>query len=78
MTARGVDFLEDWIDRNATQMVKDSVDGDEASLAIEMAERAIAEAAKAGLTLDDLEPEFGTPEIHIREAAESIDGSPGN
>jgi hypothetical protein len=75
MTARGVDFLENWIAKNVTERVKQSVDGDAASLSIELAERAIADAAKAGLSLTDLEPEFGTPETIIREALDTSEGA---
>ena len=71
MSKGGLEFLESWIERNVTQAVKDSVDGDAASLAIELAEQAIADAARAGLSLTDLEPEFGTPETIIREALEA-------
>ncbi len=46
------------------------MDGDGASLSVEMAERLIADAAKAGIALDDLEPELGQPEALIREALE--------
>jgi hypothetical protein len=71
MSVRGVDFLENWIQQNVTEKVKQSVEGDAASLAIELAERAILAAGQAGFALDDLEPEFGTPETIIREALES-------
>jgi hypothetical protein len=40
MSARGVEFLERWIQANVTQSIKDSVDGDAVSLAIELAGRA--------------------------------------
>lgn len=78
MSGRGIDFLENWIEQNVTQTVKDSVEGDTASSAIELAERAIADAAKRGLSLDDLEPEFGTPEIIIREVLVSSERTPGD
>lgn len=39
-------------------MVKDSVDDDSASLSVEMAKRLMANVEKAGLALDDLEPEL--------------------
>ena len=53
-----------------------SVERDGASLSVELAERLIADADKAGLALDDLEPELGQPEVLIREALESDEGSP--
>lgn len=37
----------------------------------------IADAAKAGLSLTDLESELGTPDILIREALEASQGSLG-
>ena len=78
MTAQGLAFLENWIANNVTEKVKQSVEGDAASLSIELAERAIADAARAGFSLDDLEPELGTPETIIREALESSEGTPGD
>jgi hypothetical protein len=80
MTARGIAFLENWIANNVTESVKQSVSvhGDAASLSIELAERAIADAAMAGLSVADLEPEFGTPETIIREALEASEGSSGD
>jgi hypothetical protein len=78
MSRRGIDFLENWLRQNVTDADKQGIRGDAASLAIEMAERLIADAAKAGLGLDDLESEFGTSEIIIREALESSEGSPGD
>jgi hypothetical protein len=75
MSGRGVDFFENWIQQNVTEKVKQSVDGDGASLAIELAERAILAAGQAGFALDDLEAEFGTPETIIRQALESDEGT---
>lgn len=62
MSNEGITFVSDWISQNVTQLVKDSVEGDAASLSVEMAETLIADAVKAGLSLDELEPEFGAPE----------------
>lgn len=73
MSKRGIEFLTKWLDDNVTQQIKDSVDGDAATLAIEFAEKAIADAAKAGLKLDDLEPE-----VLIREALDSSEGAPSD
>lgn len=77
MSKLGVEFLDRWITEHVTEGIKKSVDGDGASLSVEMAERLLADAEKAGLTLDDLEPEFGAPEVLIREALESDEGAPG-
>ena len=77
MTSRGINFLENWIGQNVSQDMKDRVDGYGASLALELAERCVMDAAKAGLSLTDLEPEFGTPETIIREALDMSEGAPG-
>jgi hypothetical protein len=74
MSDEGISFVSQWIDSHVTQIVKDSVDGDAASLSVEMAEQLIADAAKAGLNLEDLEAAFGAPEVLIREALESDEG----
>lgn len=74
MTKRGVDFLRDWIAKNVTASLIQSVDYNAASLAVEMAERLTSEAARAGFLLDDLQPEFGTPEELIREALDKKKG----
>jgi hypothetical protein len=77
MSNEGVAFVSQWIANHVTQIVKDSLDGDVASLSVEMAEQLIADAKKVGLALDDLEPEFGQPEVLIREALESEEETPG-
>lgn len=78
MSKKGIEFLDRWIIEHVTEGIKKAVEGDAASLSVEMAERLIADAEKAGLGLDDLEPEFGAPEVLIREALESDDGTPGD
>ena len=76
MSKRGVEFVDSWITQHVTEGIIKAVEGDAASLSVEMAERLIADAEKAGLSLDDLEPEFGTPETLIREAQETDEGTP--
>jgi hypothetical protein len=76
MSKQGIDFLNSWLAEHITEGIKQAVDGDGASLSGEMAERLLADAEKAGLALDDLEPEFGAPEVLIREALESDEGTP--
>ena len=78
MSKRGMEFLERWLADNITPVVKLSLHGDAASMSVEMAERLIADAAMAGIALDDLEPEFGAPEVLIREGLESDEGTPGD
>ena len=78
MSKQGIVFLESWLAQHITEGIKQQVDGDGASLSVEMAERLIADAEKAGLALDDLEPEFGAPEVLIREALDTDDGTAGD
>jgi|GEM_PF-3325029 len=77
MNKQGLEFLENWLTEHITEEIKQAVDGDGASLSVELAERLIANAEKAGLAVDDLEPALGTPEVLIREALESDQGAPG-
>ena len=58
MTARGLEFIDEWLAMHITPVVKLSLHGDAASMSVDMAERLIADAAKAGIALDDLEPEL--------------------
>lgn len=76
MSARGVDFLENWIQKNVTTLVP-SNDPLQAS---EMARRCIAEAAADGLTLEEIKPDTGTLESHISEAMVHLaePGTPGD
>ena len=69
MTKQGVEFLDRWIVEHVTEGIRKAVDGDAASLSVELAERLIADAEQAGLAFDDLEPELGAPETLIREAS---------
>ena len=57
MSKQGIEFMEHWLAENITPVVKLSIHGDAASMSVEMAERLIADAAKAGIALDELEPE---------------------
>ena len=78
MSKQGVEFLNRWIIEHVTEGIIKAVDGDAVSLSVEMAERLIADAEKAGLALGDLEPEFGTPETLIQEALERDEGTLGD
>lgn len=64
MTARGLDFLEDWIDRN----ISDTDRPGSRELATILAARCRGEAASKGISLIELEPEFVTVEMAIYEA----------
>jgi hypothetical protein len=70
MSERGVNFLNDWIDRNIT----DSDRPGSRELATILAARCRGEAASKGIGLAELEPEFVTVEMVIYEA---MAGSPG-
>lgn len=78
MSKQGIEFLNSWLAEHITEGIRQAVDGDGASLSVELAERLIADAEEAGLALDDLEPELGQPEVLIREALESDEGTPGD
>ena len=78
MSKQGVAFLDRWLVEHITEDIKRQVDGDGTSLSVELAERLIADAEKAGIALDDLEPELGAPEVLIREALESDQGTPSD
>jgi hypothetical protein len=55
MSGRGIDFLENWINRNVTEADKYGSH----ERAKELAAQLTADAKSQELTLDDLEPEFG-------------------
>ena len=76
MTARGVDFLENWIQKNVTALVP----SDDPLQASEMARRCILEAADQGLTLEEIKPDTGTLESHIHEVMAHLaePGKPGD
>jgi hypothetical protein len=71
MSKQGMEFLESWMAEHITEGIKQSVDGAGASLSVELVERLIADAEKAGLALADLGPELGQLKVLIREALES-------
>ncbi len=64
MTARGMNFLKEWIDCNIT----DSDRPGSRELATILAARCRGEAASKGIGLAELEPEFVTVEMVIYEA----------
>ena len=64
MSGKGIDFLEDWINLNVTE---DYRQGDRFR-AKALAQRCVADAAAAGITIDDLIPEWGSVETIIYEA----------
>ena len=64
MSARGVDFLEDWIQKN----VRAGGPPDDPLRASDIAMRCIVEAAAEGITFEELTPNSGSVESHIAEA----------
>ena len=73
MSARGVDFLENWIQKNVTAGAPPN---DPLGASV-LAMRCIAEAAAEGLTLEEIKPDSGSVESHISEAMVHV-GEPGN
>jgi hypothetical protein len=73
MTARGVDFLENWIAKNV------SIDTTPAE-AEALAHRCLTEAAALGITGVEMEGEWGSVEQAIRDAIVHLKepGTPGD
>ena len=75
MTARGVDFLENWIQKNVTT----GAPPDDPLRASVLAKRCMDEAAAEGIMLEDIKPYTGSVESHIAEAMAKLTerGTPG-
>ena len=70
MSGRGIDFLENWVNRNVTLSDrKGSQDR-----ATELAAQCYADAAALGITMDDMEPEWGSVEEIIYDAMQDVLG----
>jgi hypothetical protein len=67
MSGRGIDFLESWVHRNVTEDDRHS----DRMRAAAMAERCKAEAAAAGISVDDMEPEWASVETIIYDAMQN-------
>ena len=76
MSARGIEFLENWIQIN----VKAGAPPKDPLSASALAMRCIAEAATEGLTLEEIKPDTGTVESHIADAMVPLGwpGTPGD
>ena len=76
MTAKGVDFLENWIQKNVTA----GGPPDDPLTASNLALRCIAEAATEGITIEEMKPETGSVESHIAYAMVHLKepGTPGD
>jgi hypothetical protein len=70
MSARGVDFLELWIERNVLPTSADRTQ------AARLAQKLESDAATEGLTVADLEIEPGEVEPYIRDVIVHV-GEPG-
>ena len=67
MSGRGVDFLESWLGKNVTDADRNGSRERAQALAAEC----IADAAALGITIDDMEPEWGSVETIINEAMQN-------
>lgn len=76
MTARGLDYLENWIQKNVTA----GAPPDDPLTASVLATRCIAEAAAEDLTLEEIQPDSGSVESHIADAmlGRTEPGTPGD
>ena len=76
MSARGANFLENWIAKNVTALNP----SDDPLRASELARRCIVEAAAQGITLEEIKPETGSLESHIHEVMAHLaePGKPGD
>jgi hypothetical protein len=63
MSGRGVEFQWNWIEKNVTDAERHG----SRERAKELAARCIADAAALGITVDDMEPEWGSVETVIYE-----------
>ncbi len=64
MTARGIEFLENWIEKNVTALNP----SDDPMRASNLATRCIAQAAAEGLTPEEITPDTGSLESYIHDA----------
>ena len=67
MSGRGVDFLENWVSKNVTDADRKGSRERAQALAAEC----IADAAEFGITIDGMEPEWGSVETIIYEAMQN-------
>ncbi len=70
MSGRGIDFLENWIQQRVTEADRKG----SKERAKELADKCITEAAALGITMDDLEPEWGSVEEIIFDAMQDVLG----
>ena len=70
MSGRGIDFLENWVNKNVTAAERKRG----RDRAKELAAFCLADAAAVGITIDDMEPEWGSVEEIIYEAMQDVFG----
>ena len=64
MSGHGIDFLENWIQQNVTEADKEG----SRERARQLAGQCTSEAAHLGITIDDMEPEWGRVEDIVYDA----------
>ena len=70
MSGRGIDFLENCVNKNVTDADRKG----SMERAKELAATCIADAADLGITIDDMEPEWGRVEEIIYDAMQDLLG----
>ena len=70
MSGRGIDFLENWANKNVTEADRKG----SMERANELRDRCLAEAAAIGISINDMEPEWGSVEEIIYDAMQDILG----
>ena len=70
VSGREIDFLENWVNKNVT--VADRKGSQDR--ATELAPQCYADAAELGITIDDMEPEWGRVEEIIYDAMQDMLG----
>ncbi|HUQ37369.1 MAG TPA: hypothetical protein VM144_13420 [Aestuariivirga sp.] len=68
MSGRGIDFLENWIQKNLTEADRKGT----RERAKELGDKCVFEAAAIGITIDDMEPEWGSVASIIYEAMQDV------
>jgi len=70
MSGRGIDFLENWVNIHVTAADRKGIQ----DRATELAAHCCVDAAALGITIDDMEPEWGSVEEIIYDAMQDMLG----
>jgi hypothetical protein len=70
MSGHGIDFLENWVNKNVTDAERKGTQ----ERAGELAAQCISDAAVLGITIDDMEPEWDSVAEIIYDAMQDILG----